>query len=60
MAKGSPDLSGLFERLRSGDGDALGAIVDALYAELRSLAARRMRDENRQHTLQPTALVNEA
>ena len=60
MAKGSPDLSGLFERLRSGDADALGAIVDALYAELRSLAARRMRDENRQHTLQPTALVNEA
>jgi RNA polymerase sigma factor (TIGR02999 family) len=38
----------------------MGGIMDALYAELRALAARRMRVENRHHTLQPTALVNEA
>jgi|SRR5687767_2795086 RNA polymerase sigma-70 factor, ECF subfamily len=60
MVKAPPDLTVLFARLRSGDGDALGGIMDALYAELHALAARRMRDENRQHTLQPTALVNEA
>src|SRR5687767_10383155 len=55
-----PDLTELFARLRKGDGDALGDIVGVLYTELHSLAARRMRAENRQHTLQPTALVNEA
>lgn len=60
MMKAPPDLTILFARLRSGDGDALGVIMDALYAELRLLAARRMRRETVRHTLQPTALVNEA
>ena len=60
MAEGPPDLTVLFARLRSGDGEALNTIMDALYAELRVLAARRMREESPQHTLQPTALVNEA
>jgi len=55
-----PDLTLLFARLRNGDGEALGPIMDALYAELRALASRRMRNEAQQHTLQPTALVNEA
>jgi RNA polymerase sigma factor (TIGR02999 family) len=32
----------------------------ALYDELRSLAASRLRDERPDHTLQPTALVHEA
>jgi RNA polymerase sigma factor (TIGR02999 family) len=56
----SPDLTVMFARLRTGDGEALSSIMDALYTELRALAARRMRDESPQHTLQPTALVNEA
>jgi RNA polymerase sigma factor (TIGR02999 family) len=60
MAKAPPDLTARFARLRSGDGEALSGIMEALYSELRSLAARRMRSETRQHTLQPTALVNEA
>ena len=60
MAKDPPDLSILFARLRSGDAEALGGIMAALYSELRALAARRMRDETGRHTLQPTALVNEA
>ena len=60
MAKGPPDLTALFARLHGGDGEALSRIMDALYAELRALAGRRMRGESRQHTLQPTALVNEA
>jgi RNA polymerase sigma factor (TIGR02999 family) len=59
MAK-SPDLSVMFARLRNGDSEALSSITDALYTELRALAARRMRNESPQHTLQPTALVNEA
>jgi RNA polymerase sigma-70 factor, ECF subfamily len=53
-------LTSLFARLRSGDGDALGDIITVLYSELHALAARRMRAEARSHTLQPTALVNEA
>ena len=32
----------------------------SLYAELHRMAAARMRNERRDHTLQPTALVNEA
>jgi RNA polymerase sigma-70 factor (ECF subfamily) len=39
------------------DGRALAAIV---YDELRGLAAGYMRGQRRDHTLQPTALVNEA
>jgi RNA polymerase sigma-70 factor, ECF subfamily len=60
MAKGPPDLTVLFARLNSGDDEALSVIMDALYTELRALAARRMRAETQRHTLQPTALVNEA
>jgi RNA polymerase sigma factor (TIGR02999 family) len=60
MAKGPADLTKLFARLRTGDGEALDGIMDALYTELRALAARRMRGETRRHTLQPTALIHEA
>jgi RNA polymerase sigma-70 factor, ECF subfamily len=56
----SSGLTALFARHRSGDGDALGDIITALYSELHALAARRMRAEAKSHTLQPTALVNEA
>jgi RNA polymerase sigma factor (TIGR02999 family) len=59
-ASNRPDLTILFARLRDGEDKVLGDIVDALYTELHSLAARRMRDETRRHTLQPTALVHEA
>ena len=43
-----------------GDAQALEALTPALYAELRRLAARYLRRERVGHTLQPTALVNEA
>ena len=35
-------------------------LFEALYAELRSLAADRLRAERQDHTLQPTALLHEA
>lgn len=38
----------------------LDAIMPALYAELRRMAAGWMRKERQDHTLQPTALVHEA
>jgi len=37
-----------------------GQLVEALYPELRRLAARLMRRERSGHTLQPTAVVHEA
>jgi len=60
MSGGGPDLTALFARMRGGDVDAVNGVMSALYAELHRLAARQMRGEARQHTLQPTALVNEA
>ncbi|MEM7351619.1 MAG: sigma-70 family RNA polymerase sigma factor [Acidobacteriota bacterium] len=42
-----------------GDAQALEALMPVVYEELRRQAARYMRRERRNHTLQPTALVNE-
>ncbi|MFY9344163.1 MAG: ECF-type sigma factor [Planctomycetota bacterium] len=43
-------------------GDRVGAarLVEVVHDELRALAARYLRRERKGHTLQPTALVNEA
>lgn len=43
-----------------GDAQALNELTRRLYRELRQLAAGYMRRERPDHTLQPTALVNEA
>lgn len=40
--------------------EGLDELLPALYAELRRLAARSLRSERAAHTLEPTALVNEA
>jgi RNA polymerase sigma factor (TIGR02999 family) len=50
----------LLAQLRAGDKQAAGKLIVALYRELRMVAARAMRTERPGHTLQPTALVNEA
>jgi RNA polymerase sigma factor (TIGR02999 family) len=54
------DVTQLLERYRSGDRDAEAALFTGVYAELRRLAAHYLRGERPDHTLQPTALVNEA
>jgi RNA polymerase sigma-70 factor (ECF subfamily) len=41
-------------------GHGLAAAVDRLYGDLRAIAERHLRSEDRGHTLQPTALVHEA
>ena len=46
-------------RIEAGDAD-LDELAPALYDELRRLADVHMRNERPDHTLQPTALVNEA
>ncbi|HTP36692.1 MAG TPA: ECF-type sigma factor [Candidatus Acidoferrales bacterium] len=50
----------LFARLRTGDESALSELTPTLYNELRHIAARHMRGERHDHTLQPTALAHEA
>jgi RNA polymerase sigma factor (TIGR02999 family) len=45
---------------RSGDNDALNELMPHVYSELHRLASRQMRSESGSHTLQATALVNEA
>jgi hypothetical protein len=54
------EVSRLLARLRSGDEQALGILLPVVYDELRRLAARQLRRERPDHTLQPTALVHEA
>ena len=45
---------------RAGEDAARDRLIPLLYGELHRLAERSLRGERRNHTLQPTALVNEA
>jgi RNA polymerase sigma factor (TIGR02999 family) len=54
------DVTRILKRMRSGDEQAAGELFPRVYGELRTLAARAMGGERADHTLQPTALVNEA
>ncbi len=54
------EITQFLERWQSGDPEALNEAVPLLHAELRRMAAKFMRGENTGHTLQSTALVNEA
>jgi RNA polymerase sigma factor (TIGR02999 family) len=56
----SGDVTRLLDQHRGGDGAALSQLVEVLAVELRTLAARHLARERKDHTLQPTALVNEA
>lgn len=50
----------LLADVRAGRPDAESRLFERVYGELRGLAAAYMRKERPDHTLQPTALVNEA
>lgn len=54
------DVTCLLARWSNGDGEALREVMPLVYAELHRLAAHALQGERRDHTLQPTALVNEA
>lgn len=56
----SESVTRLLEDLRAGDASKLEEAAAAVQAELRALAAQHLARERRDHTLQPTALVNEA
>ncbi|MFN7922067.1 MAG: sigma-70 family RNA polymerase sigma factor [Bryobacteraceae bacterium] len=59
MAEGG-DITTLLRRMRQGDSLAESHLISMVYPELRMMAARYMRRERQGHTLQTTALVNEA
>ncbi|HEY4382820.1 MAG TPA: sigma-70 family RNA polymerase sigma factor [Acidobacteriaceae bacterium] len=46
--------------LAKGDSSAFDKVMPMVYAELRNLAGYYLRQERKEHTLQPTALVHEA
>lgn len=56
----SPSITQLLSAWQSGDQAALDKLAPAVYAELYRLAQHYMRGEATGHTLQATALVNEA
>ena len=58
MAESS--LAELVSRARHGDSDASASLIDTVYPELRRLARHYLAGERPEHTLQTTALVNEA
>ena len=54
------DVSGLLRAWSDGDRDALDRLTPIVYAELHRLARQYMKRERPGHSLQATALVNEA
>jgi RNA polymerase sigma factor (TIGR02999 family) len=56
----SNDLTQLLLDLRDGNKEALDKLMPVVYGELRRLARGYLQNERRDHSLQATALVNEA
>jgi RNA polymerase sigma factor (TIGR02999 family) len=59
MARASGDITQILYKLRCGDANAAAELIPLVYADLHRIASRHMRCERGDHTLQPTALVNE-
>jgi len=59
-AERTEGVTTLLARWKSGDSAALQALIPILYDELHRLAQSQLRSERGDHTLQSTALVNEA
>jgi RNA polymerase sigma-70 factor (ECF subfamily) len=60
QAPADAEVSGLLRAWSDGDRAALDRLTPIVYEELRRLASRYMRGERPGHSLQTTALVNEA
>jgi RNA polymerase sigma factor (TIGR02999 family) len=56
----SRDVTALLVAWNRGNRRGLNQLLPLVYAELRRIAARQLRGERANHTLQPTALVHEA
>src|SRR2546421_12569867 len=60
MALSTPGLTELLDDWQQGDRTALERLTPLIYDELRRIAHRYVRRERNGHTLETTALVNEA
>lgn len=60
MTTSPQDVTQLLAAWRDGDQEALDKLMPLVYDELRRIAGRYMKRERAGHTLQTTALVNEA
>lgn len=60
MSDSTKEVTQLLAAVRNGDQKAHDQLLPQVYDELRRLAASHMRKERANHTLQATALVNEA
>jgi RNA polymerase sigma-70 factor (ECF subfamily) len=58
-SEGQGEVTQLLERWHAGDRAAFDALVPVVYRDLRAMARSMMRRERFDHTLQPTALLNE-
>jgi RNA polymerase sigma factor (TIGR02999 family) len=54
------EITALLAGVRAGDQTCEARLFEVVYAELKRMAANQMRHERPNHTLQPSALVNEA
>jgi len=59
MPEADGEVTRLLERWREGDPNVLENLIPLVYEQLHRIAKRYMRHEREDHTLQPTALVNE-
>lgn len=57
---GDEELTILLRRWSTGDDEAAERVFETVYNELRRIAGRMMRNERRNHSLQPTEIVHEA
>src|SRR5215468_1305450 len=53
------EVERLMAAFRAGDARAGGQLIELFYPELKRLAARHLRGERKEHSWQPTLLVNE-
>jgi RNA polymerase sigma-70 factor, ECF subfamily len=60
MTSDGSEVTQLLKAMTSGDQSAAERLLPLVYAELHRLATSYMRRERQDHTLQPTALINEA
>lgn len=55
----APDITSLLQAVRAGDSASRDKLMSVMYSDLRKVAQRYMASERPDHTLQPTAVVNE-
>ena len=60
MESQSTDVTLLLKQVANGNQQAAARLIPVIYGELHRVAKRHLRQERRDHTLQPTALVHEA